>query len=77
MKSTAQTYFEIRNTLAHTRGLILNTLEYHFGDTKEWAYVRNRILSALGQKGLEGRLNTILMDLVHNIDVEGNEDSNV
>lgn len=51
---------EIFETINFCRGLILDLIEQEISEQKNWPYVRSRLLKALGDKGLEGRLRSIL-----------------
>ncbi len=51
---------EIFETVNFYRGLILDLIEQELSESKNWSYVRSRLLKALGDKGLEGRLRSIL-----------------
>ena len=51
---------EIFETINFYRGLILDLIEQELSESKNWSYVRSRLLKALGDKGLEGRLRSIL-----------------
>lgn len=51
---------EVFETLGFYRGIILDLIEQELSEQKNWPYVRSRLLRALGEKGLEGRLHFIL-----------------
>lgn len=51
----------ISESINPTRAEILNLLEGIVPQEK-WAFVRSRVLTALGKNGLEGRLQRLLAD---------------
>ncbi len=42
------------------RGLVLDSVEQELGGTEKWPYLRGRLLKALGDRGLAGRIREIL-----------------
>lgn len=42
------------------RGIILDTVEQELSSNSNWQFVRSRILKALGDRGLAGRISEIL-----------------
>jgi hypothetical protein len=51
---------EVFEAIAFYRGLILDIAEQELGDKPNWQYVRGRLLKALGNRGLQKRLEEIL-----------------
>lgn len=47
-------------TLDFYRGVILDLSEQSHGESPEWPFVRNRLLKALGERGLGGRIKEVL-----------------
>lgn len=45
------------------RGLVLDAVQVELGDTPSWPHVRSRILKALGDRGLGGKI-TGLFDAI-------------
>lgn len=46
------------------RGLILDSVEQELGDGDTWTFTRGRLLKALGDRGLTGRIREILQNEV-------------
>jgi hypothetical protein len=42
------------------RSMILDPVEQELGDTENWKFLRTRLLKALGDRGLAGRIQEIL-----------------
>jgi len=42
------------------RSMILDPIEHELGQTPNWRYLRSRLLKALGDRGLVGRIREIL-----------------
>jgi len=42
------------------RSMILDPIEHEIGHTPAWRYLRSRLLKALGDRGLVGRIREIL-----------------
>lgn len=42
------------------RGLILDSVEQELGGSDNWTFVRSRLLKALGDRGLVGRVRQIV-----------------
>ena len=38
------------------RGIVLDTVEQELGSSANWSFIRARLLKALGDRGLSGRL---------------------
>lgn len=44
------------------RSMILDPVEQAVGDSQEWKYLRSRILKAMGDRGLAGRIREVLRE---------------
>ena len=44
------------------RGLILDMIEQELGGTDNWPFLRGRLLKALGDRGLVGRMTEVIED---------------
>jgi hypothetical protein len=44
------------------RSLVIDPIEQEVGDSPNWKYIRSRLLKALGDRGLAGRISEILND---------------
>ena len=42
------------------RGIILDAVEQNFGGDDDWPFLRKRLLKALGDRGLSGRITEII-----------------
>ncbi len=42
------------------RSMIMDPIEQELGDNPNWMYIRSRLLKALGDRGLSGRITEIL-----------------
>jgi hypothetical protein len=42
------------------RGLILDMVEQELGGTDNWSFLRSRLLKAMGDRGLVGRLREVI-----------------
>lgn len=51
---------EIEEAIDFYRGLILDLAEQEFLDSPKWPFIRGRLLKALGDRGLSGRVREIL-----------------
>lgn len=50
----------INNEISDHRHIILNLIEEQLGSSSCWRIVRSRLLQCFGDRGLTGRVNTIL-----------------
>lgn len=50
----------IKETISFYRAIILDLVEQECGEQKNWKFIRGRLLKALGESGLEGRLISII-----------------
>lgn len=44
------------------RSMILDPVEQEIGDSPSWTYLRSRLLKALGDRGLAGRIREVLAE---------------
>lgn len=51
---------QIIDALDFTRGLIIGAVEIGMADQKTWPTTRSQLLKILGDRGLEGKLRSIL-----------------
>lgn len=58
------------NAVDHCRGLVVDSVEFEFGDDPRWPPLRSRILKAFGDRGLELRVKEI-MGIKKRFDVMG------
>ena len=42
------------------RSMIIDPIEQEMGDSPNWQYIRSRLLKALGDRGLSGRIREIV-----------------
>jgi hypothetical protein len=57
---------KILQSIDLTRSIILDSVEQEITDLHSWKHLRARLLRALGESGLEGRLRTILSQALTN-----------
>lgn len=50
----------ILDAVNYCRGLIVDAVEFEHGDDPHWPQLRSRLLRALGDRGLEGRIAEIM-----------------
>ena len=50
----------LRDTVDFYRGLILDMVEQENGGSSSWSFLRGRLLKALGDRGLSGRITEVL-----------------
>lgn len=51
---------QIIDVVDQYRSMILDPVEQEMGDSPSWKYVRSRLLKALGDRGLAGRLLEVI-----------------
>lgn len=54
----------LRATIGLYRGLVLDACEAELANQQQWSYLRSRLLKLLGDRGLEGKIFSILKDEV-------------
>lgn len=52
----------LRATIGLYRGLVLDACEAELANQQQWSYLRSRLLKLLGDRGLEGKIFSILKD---------------
>lgn len=50
---------EIKVAIDFYRGIILDAVEQEFSETPQWPFLRRRLLKALGDRGLSGKIEEI------------------
>jgi len=50
----------ILDIIDHYRGHILDPIEQELGDSPSWKFLRSKILKALGDRGLSGRIREVI-----------------
>ncbi len=60
----------IQEIMDFYRGVILDAVEQEIGESRQWLFLRSRLLKALGDRGLGGK---ILAELDKYVDSEGSE----
>jgi len=50
---------EVLESVAYFAGLTLDVFEAQMGHTKEWPFIRSRLLKIFGDRGLKGRVEEI------------------
>ncbi len=51
---------QILEVIDFYRGIVLDSVEQEVGSSDNWTFVRSRLLKALGDRGLVGRVRQIL-----------------
>lgn len=58
LKSTLEN--RLLEVIDHYRSMILDPVEQELGDSPSWKYLRSRLLKAMGDRGLAGRVREVL-----------------
>ena len=52
--------FQIYCAIRESQSSILDPIEQELGGEKNWIFIRNRLLNALGERGLSGKISKIV-----------------
>ena len=59
-KSTSLLERQLLEVIDQYRSMIIDPIEQEMGDSPNWLYIRSRLLKALGDRGLSGRIREIV-----------------